>query len=322
MSKTLITEKLPTSKTAKRMIRRVSPIYSKSYVAKNLFQVMGDEWDDVWKFLQLVREQGFACTCTWGFGIDAWEDRYSIKHNYDLDLQTRRDNIRIKRTRRMPLNPKVFEDMAKDLSKIEIDVDETVDYGVIGVGFDVDNDLSLLPYMFRELKKIKPSHLTMKAISAVNHNIQLKHVLDGYHLAVLDEKVWETPSAAHAFGAKHVTDFVQEYKLVPNRLNSKHRLNGKIILSNGKIERLITHNVDGKHVAVFVQRGKFIPNRLNSEYMVNGDIALSGGTQEKTVEHTGSITLKKYPTRLNSFQKLNSNVSLTDKVYDIGRYGL
>ena len=39
-------EHFPTSKTAQRMLSRVSPIYSRSYVGKWLYQVMGLEMED------------------------------------------------------------------------------------------------------------------------------------------------------------------------------------------------------------------------------------------------------------------------------------
>lgn len=62
-------ENFPTSPAAKRMIKTVSPIYDKSYVAKWIFQVMGLEIDEAWQFIEELRLQAFPETATVGNNI-------------------------------------------------------------------------------------------------------------------------------------------------------------------------------------------------------------------------------------------------------------
>ena len=322
-NKDIITEKLPTTKTGKRMLRRVSPIYSRSYVAKNIFEVIGIEWEQVWEYLQSVREQGFVCKCTWGFGIDAWEDRYSIPHNYDLDLQTRRDNIRMRRVVKYPLNPKRFEMFAEEASGIDINVDETFDYGVVAIEFDIDNDLSKIPYMFKVLRQEKPSHLSLKMVADVFQSMAPSHepfrnypnLLDGSHLlngaitlsgysierflgfhdGYLNQNAFDSTSHGHGLDIVLHYDFQHDRTLVWNRLNSYNRLGGQKKLNYGESKKLITHDV------VFMK----------------GIVA-----EQHLMEHTATASIMKLPTLLDGNHVMDGSFVMNSEPYEIGGYVL
>ena len=51
-------EKFPTSPTAKQMLSRVSPVYTSSYIAKWLYEVMGRELDEARTlFIELIKQR-------------------------------------------------------------------------------------------------------------------------------------------------------------------------------------------------------------------------------------------------------------------------
>lgn len=70
-------EKFPENRVSQRMISRVSPIYERSYVAKWLYEVMGQEVDDAEIRFSELREQANPETATWA--LRYWEQRYGIE---------------------------------------------------------------------------------------------------------------------------------------------------------------------------------------------------------------------------------------------------
>lgn len=348
----IITEKLPTTKTGKRMLRRVSPIYSRSYVAKNIFEAIGIEWEQVWEYLQNVREQGFVCKCTLGFGIDAWEDRYSIPHNYDLDLQTRRDNIRMRRVVKYPLNPKRFEMLAEEASGIDINVDETFDYGVVGIEFDIDNDLSKIPYMFRVLRQEKPSHLSLKIVADILQSMAPSHeqfrnypnMLDGshllngaitlsgyrverflgYHDGYINENALDSTTYGQGLDIVLHYDFLHDRNFIANRLNSHNMLTGKKKLNYGESKKIVEHDVvlmKGVPIEQYIITK--LPELLDGRHIMDGSFAMNSEHYEKyPVEHTAIATILRMPTMLDGKHIADGSFVMNSEPYEIGGYVL
>lgn len=151
-------DKFPTSETAKQMLRRVSPIYSNSYVAKWLYQVMGEEWDEARAIVESLREQAFTETVTWG--IEYQEHKYSIPPDESLSLDERRARLIRKTQQKFPLNPGVMEQYLKNGWGITTDIDETVEEGYLQVTFPEELPASAED-MLKDLRRIKPSHLVL-----------------------------------------------------------------------------------------------------------------------------------------------------------------
>ena len=151
-------DKFPTSKTGQRMIKRVSPIYGQAYTAKWLYQVMGLEYDEVWRYFEELRAQAFVATTTWG--IEAWEDRYSLEHPRDLTIEERRALIRRRKAVHLPLNPGLLEKDIKENFGQQVDIDESR-HGYIYLIID-----RLQYFKLEKIKEylynIKPSHLTVQ----------------------------------------------------------------------------------------------------------------------------------------------------------------
>jgi len=155
-------ENFPTSPAAKRMLKTVSPIYDKSYVAKWIFQVMGLEIDEVWKFIEELRLQAFPETATWG--ITYWEQRYNIPPDESLSIEERRQRVIIKRGKRSPMNPARIERIVRDVTGREDMVTEQ--NGEYTFYISILPGESTVDYqeLIDTIKSVKPSHLAFKVL--------------------------------------------------------------------------------------------------------------------------------------------------------------
>lgn len=155
-------ENFPTSPAAKRMLKTVSPIYDKSYVAKWIFQVMGLEIDEAWKFIEELRFQAFPETATWG--ITYWEQRYNIPPDESLSIEERRQRVIIKRGKRSPMNPARIERIVRDVTGREATVTE--ENGTYTFHISVLPGESMVDYqeLINTVKSVKPSHLAFKVL--------------------------------------------------------------------------------------------------------------------------------------------------------------
>jgi hypothetical protein len=164
----------PTSTTAKRMLSRVSPIYSNAYVAKWLYQVMGIEIDEAWKIVKELRDQAFTSTVTWG--ITYQEYKYSINPDNTLTLDERRARLHRKKTTKYPMNPGRIEKYMEDDWGIKCEIDETYAAGVFLIAILQDDDNNLRS-MLKDLKEMKPSHLSWKLLyRIINELIEYESV--------------------------------------------------------------------------------------------------------------------------------------------------
>ena len=155
-------ENFPTSPAAKRMLKTVSPIYDKSYVAKWIFQVMGLELDEAWKFIEELRLQAFPETATWG--IKYWEQRYNIPPDESLSIEERRQRVIIKRGKRSPMNPARIERIVRDVTGREAIVTE--ENGTYTFHISILPGESTVDYqeLIDTIKSVKPSHLAFKVL--------------------------------------------------------------------------------------------------------------------------------------------------------------
>ena len=150
-------EKFPTSPSARRMLSRVSPVYQRSYVAKWLFEVMGQEVDEMRRRFTELIEQRFPDTVTWG--IEYLEHKYSIVPDDSLTLLERRARLKRKKRGGHPLSPWQFEQIIQDRFGIDIDVDETVEHGILHIRTNTNENIGDPKPLYREIIRIKPSHL-------------------------------------------------------------------------------------------------------------------------------------------------------------------
>ena len=144
------------------MLKTVSPIYDKSYIAKWIFQVMGLEIDEAWQFIEELRLQAFPETATWG--ITYWEQRYNIPPDESLSLEERRQRVIIKRGKRSPMNPARIERIVRDVTGREDMVTEQ--NGEYTFYISILPGESTVDYqeLIDTIKSVKPSHLAFKVL--------------------------------------------------------------------------------------------------------------------------------------------------------------
>ena len=152
-------ERFPTNETAKRMMSRVSPIYSQAYVAKWLYQVMGIEMEEARRYFEELRSQSFPETATWA--ISYWEQRYGLPIDDTLSIEARRQRITSKRGLRAPMNPARIEQIISDLCIKPCVVTEDNKNYWFYVSVYTDDDVKVnFDDIKNRIKKIKPSHLS------------------------------------------------------------------------------------------------------------------------------------------------------------------
>jgi len=165
-------ENFPTSPAAKRMMKTVSPIYDKSYVAKWIFQVMGLEIDEAWQFIEELRLQAFPETATWG--IEYWEQRYHIAPDESLSLEERRQRVIIKRGKRSPMNPARIERIVRDVTGREATVTE--ENGTYTFHVSVLPGESMVDYqeLINTVRSVKPSHLSFTVLFQTDISMKIQ----------------------------------------------------------------------------------------------------------------------------------------------------
>lgn len=151
-------EHFPTSEAAVRMMSRISPIYDRAYVGKWIFQVMGEELDDVrLRFIEL-KDQAFPETATWG--LKYWEQRYGVRADENASIEDRRQAVLSKRNTHAPLNParmaERIEGMTGGKATIQEDVAPYTQSVTVTDGEGADTDAVLA-----WIKRVKPSHITI-----------------------------------------------------------------------------------------------------------------------------------------------------------------
>lgn len=151
-------ENLPSTKTGKRMLKRVSPIYDNSIFMKMFYEGVGSEFDKVRAYFETLREQSFPHLVDWA--IEYQEHKYSIIPDKSLTLEQRRERLKIKIESKRPLNPAILEKYIADNYGIEVYLGET-DPGFITIELEHYEDLlKFLQWLLRE----KPAHLMLKAV--------------------------------------------------------------------------------------------------------------------------------------------------------------
>ena len=124
---------LPRSPSGQRMLSRVSPIYDKSIFMKFYYEAVGSEFDEVRKYFDTLREQSFTQSVDWA--IEFQEYKYSVTPDKTLTLTERRARLKIKTSKKYPLNPAVLEKYAAENFGLNVYLDES-EAGYIGLTLD------------------------------------------------------------------------------------------------------------------------------------------------------------------------------------------
>ena len=121
-------ENFPTSESAKRMMSYITGngFYDKSWVGKWIFQVMGQEMDEVRRIIiDELPYQAFPETATWG--LMYLEEKYGLPIRETLPYEERRRLIMAKRDLRAPMTPYRMETILESLTGRKVTVDDMLE---------------------------------------------------------------------------------------------------------------------------------------------------------------------------------------------------
>lgn len=185
------------SETAQRTITYVSPIYGSSYVMLWIFEVIGEELDDINTRSGEIADQAFPQLATWG--INYLEDQYGIIPPAGATLDDRRRALLSFIHSRRPMNPVKIEQMVTAATGRPIKVNERVAKRTFEIVIDISSDAPPLDIgkIINLIDRVKPAHLAFEAVfeskavvnvSTASHRFDFPYRLCGTFYAGDDER--------------------------------------------------------------------------------------------------------------------------------------
>ena len=139
--------------------------YDKSYVGKWIFEVMGLELDTAIKRIEEAQSQAFPETAAWGMYFH--ELTYGIPIDRTKDIDDRRKAVvnRRDRTARSSITPYRLENIIQTVFGLSASVSEQVEQYIFNIDLTIKADYAIhsVDALLEYIRKIKPSHLAMKA---------------------------------------------------------------------------------------------------------------------------------------------------------------
>lgn len=175
----------PKSAAAKEMLSYVTHgWYDRSYVGKWLYEIMGMELDAAAGYIEMLPEQLFPETATWGIAYH--EMKYGLPVRNDLPLEERRRLICEKRDTRAPMTPWKMERYLKSITGYDVKVEDINEPGskikhpnVFEVSLQGSGEIDLAAAL-KKLRSVKQSHTSfvLKVVSIVH--IELNRNMQGF----------------------------------------------------------------------------------------------------------------------------------------------
>ena len=161
------------SQKGREMIGYISPIYEQSKVMQAIFEAIGSEFDDAYKLSNDILKQLFPQTATWG--LIYWEDAVNIISNNE-DIERRRGKVIAKLQSRYTITPLKMAMILKNYTGADIEIKENIAPYTFEVKLTGRQGFpKSLEDLYKEVKKIKPSHLSVKykLISITESNLYI-----------------------------------------------------------------------------------------------------------------------------------------------------
>lgn len=156
------------------MITYVSPIYEQSKVIQSIFEAIGYEWDTAELLANDILKQFFPQTATWG--LIYWEEAVNVVNNPTEEIERRRRKVIAKLQSRYAINPKRMALILKNYTGADILITEDIAPYTFEVKLTGREGFpKSLEDLYKEVKKIKPSHLAVKykLISLTESNLYI-----------------------------------------------------------------------------------------------------------------------------------------------------
>ncbi|MBS4932951.1 MAG: DUF2313 domain-containing protein [Clostridiales bacterium] len=168
-------ENFPNSSSAKRMMSYITQgFYDRSYVGKWIFEVMGQEWDEVVEIFDSFPQQGFPQTCSWS--LMYWEQKFGLEGKGTFD--ERKQALLQKITIFAPFTPAKIQQCIENLTGIDMDMIQVVEYPEefrFEIKCRVAED-EVIDFITAKgfISDIKPAHLVMLFLAEAILNFEVK----------------------------------------------------------------------------------------------------------------------------------------------------
>lgn len=151
-----------TSPKGKEMLRYISPIYQKSKIEQAIYEAIGSEFDSAEELAEEVLLQLHPQTATWG--ISFWEQRLKLSVNENEDIERRRRKVIARlQSKASTITPKRMGMILSNFTGADINIVENVAPYTFQVNLTgKDGFPKSLEDLYKEVKRIKPSHLSVK----------------------------------------------------------------------------------------------------------------------------------------------------------------
>lgn len=155
-------EKFPSSKSGNRMLSYLTEgFYDRSYIGKWIFEVMGQEWDEMIEIFDTFQEQCFPKTCTWS--LQYFEQMFGLesKGNFEERKIALLEKISVV----LPFNQRNIKKSIQEISNVISEKIQVIEYPE-EFSFEVkilaDDEMQTDWKLIQEyLDKIKPAHLLL-----------------------------------------------------------------------------------------------------------------------------------------------------------------
>lgn len=144
------------------MLEYISPIYQNSKIEQAIYEAIGTEFDNADELANEVLLQLHPQTATWG--ISFWEQRLKLPINENEDLERRRRKVIARlQSKASTITPERMAMILKNFTGADINIEENVAPYTFRVNLTGrDGFPKSLEDLYKEVKRIKPSHLSVK----------------------------------------------------------------------------------------------------------------------------------------------------------------
>lgn len=155
---TALTREIIQSAAAKRMLNAVSPIYGNARVGLWLFQVMGEQLDELQNWITEMTEQAYPQLVTWS--MELWEKEYGIVTDCRKSLEERRAILVARVRERAPMTPyKIAQTVSAAVGGVSVRIQENIAANTFGIYLNTIPALVDEAAIRKVVDRCKPSHL-------------------------------------------------------------------------------------------------------------------------------------------------------------------
>lgn len=144
--------------------------YGNSYIGLWIYEVIGQEWDELREWSEGMRTEIHPQICTWSIGV--WEWVYGFPPDETLTLEERRRRVLSRVFSAKPINPEVLRRGISATAGAEAEVKDFVSPYTFGVTLRITNNPIPLELILRYIYETKPAHLSVASVEVLFPKIE------------------------------------------------------------------------------------------------------------------------------------------------------